>query len=82
MSLMCPRCDEKLACVDTRRQPVGTVKRAYRCAKCGGRVYSIEVMTKFKDAKRVEPSTDDKTLRAKRRAQLAAEVLQSQGIDV
>lgn len=76
MSMMCPRCQAKLSCKDSRQQPMGTVKRTYQCDLCGGRVYSIEVMTRFKDKK-----TDALARKVQARAELARQVLESQGVE-
>ena len=82
MSMMCPRCQVKLSCKDSRRQPVGTVKRAYRCHQCGGCVYTIEVMVKFKDKKgREKDSKDVLARKAQAKARLARQILESQGIE-
>lgn len=81
MAMLCPRCGDKLSCQDSRPQPVGTVKRSYRCLKCGARVYTVEVMIKFKEAKGRDQQTEAGA-RARGKAKLAAEILQSQGIEI
>ena len=82
MSMLCPRCDHKLDCVDSRLQPTGITRRAYKCNNCYARVYTVEVMVKFKEAKGKLLSKDHSTKAAKRRADLAAEILLSQGIEL
>lgn len=77
MSMLCPVCDAKLLCTDSRRQPTGLVKRSYRCDACGTKAYSVEVVTRVKQKRK-----DERADRAKARAALAAEVLVSQGIEV
>jgi len=68
-------------CMESRRQPVGTVKRSYRCRKCGAWAYSIEVLIRFKERKgKDRGSTDPAVLRAKAKAKLAADILEAQGI--
>lgn len=69
-------------CKESRRQPSGMVKRSYRCRKCGAWAYSIEVLIRFKEKKgKDQVSRDELTLRAKARADLAAQILKSQGIE-
>ena len=81
--MLCPKCDEKLACQDSRQQPTGVVNRNYRCRKCGARVRTVEVMVRFKEAKGKEQAPATITgRRAKARAELAAQILESQGVEI
>lgn len=42
MSMLCPTCDTKAGCIDSRRTAAGVVRRRYRCWKCQGRFTTIE----------------------------------------
>lgn len=42
MSMLCPSCDTKAGCIDSRRTASGIVRRRYRCWKCQGRFTTVE----------------------------------------
>lgn len=43
--MICPDCNKRLGCRDTRAVPDG-VRRIYHCSKCGKKHYTIE---RFRD---------------------------------
>lgn len=43
--MICPKCKERMQCIDSRPMPYNTTKRVYKCL-CGIKIKTIETIIK------------------------------------
>jgi len=70
VSSVCPKCQAKAKCLDSRPKVDGTVQRRFRCEGCGCKFSSVEVIVSIDGAASMPELNDHPNSNSKRLTEL------------